>query len=221
MQNFAWVHFRLQNLRPALGSSFLRLSLNLWVLPQCPPPRSQRPHCIPGSGPCCPTPEWLCFPACVLASGSPAQLPKLVDAIEGDCQPLLWSLVSPRRVSTAIMEGRGITALTWLVLPSGSCGMGGPVSPALSPMEARDLWQNFLVESEENQNVSPPNMPLWHENCFELKATKQYIQENLFKPPPPLPKGRTWSLLLLQTDSCQPREGTEGICKRRSFLSHI
>lgn len=33
--------------------------------------------------------------------------------------------------------------------------------------------------SEGNQNVLSPNMPLWHENYFELKAIKEQTQKKL------------------------------------------
>lgn len=90
---------------------------------------------------CCPTPEWLCLPACTLASGSPAQLLRYtVDAVEGDRpDPAVWPS-GPKKGLNSNHGRKGDncpdTACTFLLR---SCGMGGPVSPALSPMEARDL----------------------------------------------------------------------------------
>lgn len=110
------------------------------------------PTYIPGKPALLPTAECLHWSACILASSTQASvLRKAGPGYEGRLPKTLPRAYCPWEGSQQqSWQERMILPWHGLYFPPQVIWQDDAVLPVLSPMEARDLWQYFILEPEEN-----------------------------------------------------------------------
>lgn len=59
-----------------------------------------------------------------------------------------------------------------------------------SPEQQAQEWRNKWGKDSEEIRIYSPNMPLWHKDCLELKATEKKQTKDELSAAPHLPEKR-------------------------------